>query len=197
MYKVGLTGGIGVGKSTVSKIFEDLGITVIEADDIASELTEPGTNYYLKIIEKFNGCVLSTGHLNKKMLRQIIFNSPEKKTWLENLLHPQITKELLLRAKTATSPYCILVIPLLIETNLQNLFDRILVVTTKKHLQEKRTMSRDSLDKKNFESIKKNQSSQEKLIEYANDVIENNNDKKYLVTQINHLHKKYLSLSKK
>ncbi len=195
MYKVGLTGGIGVGKSTVSNIFQNHGIEIIDADHIAAELISPGTKYYNDIVDNFGNCIIKKGTLNKRMLRKIIFSNLDNKIWLENLLHPQIIKEIMLKVSSANSPYCILVIPLLIEKNLQYIVDTILVVKTNSSLQKSRAIIRDQSNETLFESIKEMQAKQKELLKYADDIIENNEDKESLTAKVVKLHSKYLSNS--
>src|SRR4051794_17293120 len=114
MLTIGLTGGIGCGKSTVALYFQELGITVIDADVIARELVIPNTDTFRKIFHRFGSVILNEdGSLHRKKLREIIFANVEQRQWLENLLHPLILDEMHLRRKLAQSPYCLLVIPLL------------------------------------------------------------------------------------
>ena len=122
---IGLTGGIGSGKSTIATLFENLGVTCIDSDIIARDVVAPGTLALQHIVDKYSDAVLlHNGQLNRAYLREIIFNQPEERIWLNALLHPLIQAQMLQQANSATSAYVILMIPLLIESHWQHLVDR-------------------------------------------------------------------------
>jgi dephospho-CoA kinase len=194
MYKVGLTGGIGSGKSTVAKCFAKLGITVIEADSIIQELTKKNTVIFQKIVEYFGSDSLSgDGELNRVYLRSIIFKNTKKKKWLEDLLHPLAYKELERRANQAKSPYCILVIPLLAESPPPHkLLDRVLLVTSPKKSQIERALKRDKSNTALIKAIIASQATNKQRLAIADNIIKNNKSINGLGDQIKVLHEKYL-----
>lgn len=193
IYKVGLTGGIGSGKSTIAKHFAKLGVTVIEADTIIRELTVKNTVIFQKIIKYFGAEALNAkGDLDRAYLRNTIFKNKIKKKWLEALLHPLAYKELKCRANQAKSSYCLLVIPLLFEFPPPRKFlNRILLVTSPKKLQIERTLKRDKTNTSLIEAIIASQATDKQRLVIADDVIENNKSVNELKKQINKLHKKY------
>src|SRR3990167_8125346 len=129
MLRIGLTGGVGSGKSTVAKLFAELHIPIIDADQIAHEITEKDTPIFKKLVRHFGPSILDkAGLLNRKKLRDIIFEKREERRWLENLLHPDIIQRMQARSQKTKAPYVILVIPLLAETKSVDLVDRVLVV---------------------------------------------------------------------
>ncbi len=196
MYKVGLTGSIGVGKTTVSEMFAAHNIDVFDADLIAKDLTKQDSRYFNEIVTHFGDRVLTKNQLNRKMLRNIIFSDAHEKIWLEELLHPAILEQLISQSDNANSSYCILVIPLLIEKDLQHLVNRTLVVQADGDLQMARAMQRDESNKQLIESIKYNQASVEELLTHADDVITNNKALNDLKPQVLELHNSYLEHAK-
>lgn len=192
---IGLTGGIGSGKSVVATLFKQHGVTVIDADDIAKKVVEPGRPALLDIKAHFGEDYLLDGKLNRTRLREHIFNLPEEKKWLENLLHPLIRQEMLDEINAATTPYCIVVIPLLIENHPHPLIKRILVVDTDESRQIQRTLSRDKTSEESVKKILEAQASREERLRLADDVIVNTSDLQSLEAQVAALHKKYLALS--
>jgi dephospho-CoA kinase len=194
MLKIGLTGGIGSGKSLVSTLFENLGVTVVDSDLIAHELTEAGSPLTQEIEKHFGKSVMENGHLNRAALAKIIFADPEAKLWLEKLLHPAIIKKMLEAAQKSQSSYCIFVIPLLIEGQYQHLVDRILVVDAPIELQIQRTKIRDKRDEAQIQAIINAQSSREKKLAAADDVIINDGSLEKLEKAVFSLHEKYLGL---
>lgn len=195
MLKIGLTGGIGSGKSTVAHFFSELGVQVIEADTIAQDLTAYGTPAYLAIVDHFGQQVVSSNGLNRKKLREIIFNSPEEKYWLESLLHPLIKQKIQQETVNSPSPYCVIVIPLLIETQSTNLIDRVLVVESSFENQLKRSMKRDASDEAVIKLIINQQASKKERAAIAADIMTNDSDITSLKKKVKFLHQKYLQLS--
>lgn len=202
---IGLTGGIGSGKSTVCKLFRAIGITVIDADKIVRKIAIPSSPLLRKIITKFGKSILKKDKtLHRKMLRDIIFNDSSAKKWLENLLHPVVYKTMIAQAKKAKSPYVILDIPLLTETILNRpsnirdpltYLDRILVVDTTKKLQIERIKKRDLLSENEIKKIIKQQATRKERLEIADDVLKNLASIDNLKIQIKMIHKKYILLS--
>lgn len=197
MLKIGLTGGIGSGKSTVAKYFAELGITIIDADKIARELVATETSTLTKIIKHFGNKVLTNrGTLDREYLRKLIFDNSKHKQWLEKLLHPLIYQEMKQRVQQAKSPYCILVIPLLLETKQEKFVDRILVVDAPKQMQINRTTKKNKMSEKEVKIIIATQANREQRLTCANDIIYNNSSLSELKQQVQQLHQKYLILSR-
>ncbi|MGV3001779.1 dephospho-CoA kinase [Vibrio sp. E150_018] len=199
---VGLTGGIGSGKTTVANLFHDqFGINIVDADIVAREVVEPQSPGLQAIAEHFGQEILTLdGELNRAALRERIFNHPDEKEWLNNLLHPMIRRRIKQQLTEVTSDYALLVVPLLVENNWQTMIDRLLVVDVTPETQIARTCQRDGVSEVQVHSILASQASREQRLSAADDVI--NNDaplteqaKQKLLSQITVLHKKYLALS--
>lgn len=197
-FVVGLTGGIGSGKSSVSKIFMELGIDVIDTDQIAHELTQTDGKAIPDIRRTFGDeFITEEGALDRKKMRQLVFADNRQRTKLEALLHPLILKETARRIQQCHSPYIIIAIPLLFETGDYNhLIQRILVIDCDEHLQITRTIARSNLNSEEVKAIMSSQISRRERLEKADDVIINNQNMDHLSIQITGLHETYLSLSK-
>lgn len=196
MLVIGLTGGIGSGKTTVANEFAKLGVTLIDADLLAREVVEPGTPALAKIAIKFGADILENdGNLNRAKLRQIVFANQEYKLWLEQLLHPLIRELMLARIESATSPYCILVSPLLLETDQSALVQRVLVIDVSPQTQLSRTLQRDNSDPETIKAIMAAQISRDIRLDQADDVITNDGSTDELNSKILDLHSQYLELS--
>ncbi len=197
MFVVGLTGGIGSGKSTVAAMFAEYGIPIIDADIVAREESLPGTPGYLAIIKHFGQQVLQEdGQLNRAALRNIIFTDQQQRLWLERLLHPLILDNMAAKIKQQNAPYCIAVIALLLEVEFYSFINRILVVDTSEQSQIDRVMIRDKLSQIEIEAILKTQASRANRMAHAQDVILNEGDHTELVSQVQRLHEQYLRMSK-
>ncbi|CZF83556.1 Dephospho-CoA kinase [Grimontia celer] len=195
-YVVGVTGGIGSGKTTVANLFAEKGIEVIDADVIARQVVEPGSEGLKAIAAKFGASMLNDdGTLNRGALREHVFSHPEDKEWLNGLLHPKIRHEMITQTAQAKSSYCLLVIPLLVENGLQSLCQRVLVVDVSEATQIARTTQRDQVPEEQVKSILAAQATREQRLEAANDVITNEDDSKVLSQQIETLHHQYLALA--
>ncbi|MGL5813038.1 MAG: dephospho-CoA kinase [Aeromonas sp.] len=194
MYVVAITGGIGSGKTTVANQFAALGIDVIDADVIAREVVEPGTPALAAIADHFGADMLGEdGTLDRRALRERIFNHPEEKLWLNALLHPQIRSEMLRQCAAASSPYCLLVVPLLVENGLTGLADRILVIDVDEETQIERTCRRDGVSRAQAEAILAAQASRAERLAAADDVLDNQNGSSETIsTRILALHRTYL-----
>lgn len=193
---IGLTGGIGSGKSEVSRRFESLGILVIDADQIAREVVQPGQPALADIVAHFGSdFVLPSGQLDRAKLRARIFSDPDAKAWLEQLLHPQINMLIRTRLQMAGSRYAILSSPLLLETKQHELVDRVLVVDTSELLQLERASQRDKYSEDQVRRIMATQLSRTDRCSRANDIIQNHGDLSELDTQVNKLHQLYLELA--
>ncbi len=193
MFVVGLTGGIGSGKTTVSDRFAELGIAVIDADVAARVVVEPGRPALAKIAEHFGlETIAANGELDRARLRELVFQNAAQRKWLETLLHPLIGTEILAQIQAATSPYAILVSPLLIETAQRQLTQRVLVVDVPVETQIARTMARDHNSAAQVQAIIASQASREQRLANADDVINNDQGLEHLDQQVQALHQKYL-----
>ena len=193
---VGLTGGIGSGKSEVSRRFEQLGINVVDADIIAREVVAPDSGGLNSIREHFGQQILNHDKtLNRSKLRELIFDQSNEKKWLENLLHPIIRTETIAQLEHSSSPYTILSSPLLLETTQYELVDRILVIDAAEDLQIMRATARDANNPEQIKKIMATQMKRSERCARADDIIHNHGNLKDLDTQIQSLHKKYLDIA--
>ncbi|WP_250657340.1 dephospho-CoA kinase [Alkalimarinus coralli] len=193
---IGLTGGIGSGKSAVSKCFEKLGVQVVDADIVAREVVETGRPALKAIAGHFGHDILTPeGQLNRAALRSIIFADENQRKWLESLLHPLIREEIISQLKEGNAPYSILSSPLLLETDQHTMVERILVVDVPIETQIERTCQRDNNSKEQVESIIKAQSSREFKQQKADDIILNTGTIEALQKEVSTLHQRYLELS--
>ncbi|MEM9243419.1 MAG: dephospho-CoA kinase [Pseudomonadota bacterium] len=189
---VGLTGGIGSGKSEVAALFEALGALVIDADQLAYALLMPEQPNYTAVIQKLGNTILDEQQrINRRKLRQLIFKDAELKKWLEELLHPRIRERMKQLIQQCDAPYCILVIPLLIENLPNPLVDRILVVDVDPMIQKQRVEQRDQLDSQQIDRIINAQASREQRVAHADDVIDNSGNLAQLRQQVEQLHHHY------
>jgi len=192
--KIALTGGIASGKTTVSQLFAALGVPVIDADIIARELVAPQQPALTLIKNAFgDNIVQDNGELNRVKLRQLIFADKTQREKLEAILHPLIRDEMKKRAESITMAYCILVIPLLIETQQTTWIDRILVVDCPIEIQKKRLKTRDNISDLQIEQIFTAQTTREKRLALADDIIQNNMDLDALKKQVFILHQRYIA----
>lgn len=195
MLVIGLTGGIASGKSTVAKLFAEKGIAIIDTDIIARDITKPGQEALKAIVTEFGHEILLPDQtLDRKKLRKIVFANPQKRRWLEQLLHPLIRKNMEEQIHQATSPYCIAVIPLLVETLPTPILNRVLVVDASAHQQLTRVLERDNITLEDAESIIGSQVSRDERLAIADDYIINDDGMRNLREQVDKLHTLYLSL---
>ncbi|WJW74936.1 dephospho-CoA kinase [Thiohalobacter sp. IOR34] len=194
MLIIGLTGGIGSGKSTAAEQFASLGIPVIDADEIAHRLVEPGNPALDEIAATFGDRFLTgDGRLDRARLRQAVFADPAQRRRLEAILHPRIRRAMLEAARSLDAPYCLFVIPLLIESGWRDLVDRVLVIDCPETLQRQRVRER-GLDEAQIDAILAAQASREQRLAAADDIIRNDGDLQQLKEQVGALHRKYLEL---
>ena len=190
---IGLTGGIGSGKTAVSDIFEELGIGVVDADLASRVVVEKGRPSLEEIAKHFGqGILTEEGELDRAKLREIIFNSDEEKNWLESLLHPAIARQIQDELKASSSPYTILVSPLLLETNQKDFCDKVLVVDVPVETQIERTLKRDDVSLDQVQSIIKAQISRDKRLELADEVIVNDKSFEDLQRAVSKLHQQFI-----
>ena len=196
MLKVGLTGGIGSGKSTVAKTLRSKGIVLVDADQIAREVVEPGEEALVEIRTTFGTeILLQDGSLNRAALKQKIFSDPSAKKQLEGILHPKIRQRILKRVDEATiTPYVLADIPLLVENHYADYFDRVVVVDCTEEQQIARVKSRDELSEAQIKKIMLSQANRQTRLAAATDIIDNTGDLKSLQSQIEKLHETLLSL---
>lgn len=196
-FKVGLTGGIGCGKSTVAELFADLGVLVIDADRLAHELTAPAGAAIEAIRAAFGSEYIDPrGALDRPRMREKVFSDPAAKAVLESILHPMIRAETDRRAAHATSPYVILMIPLLVETGEPRArCDRVLVVDCPESTQIERVMARGKLSREEVEAIVAAQVSRAERLRHADDVIDNGGPPEALRPQVEELHARYIALA--
>ena len=197
MYKVGLTGGIGCGKSTVSDLFKQYATPIIDADEIAHALVMPGQKALQRISDCFGqSCISTDGHLNRASLREIIFTDAEKKHQLESIMHPLVYAEIERQQNLLKGAYCIISIPLLIETKMQSLVDHILVIDCPIEMQINRVKLRDSLSDSQITAVIKSQVSRTERLAHADSIIDNTKDIIFLSKQVNNLHEQFLKQTK-
>ncbi|TLY77572.1 MAG: dephospho-CoA kinase [Gammaproteobacteria bacterium] len=195
-YRVGLTGGIASGKSTAAKFFGALGVPILDSDQIARDVVEPGQPPLGQLVERFGPSILTPdGHLDRPALREIVFSDPMARADLEALTHPAIGAAMEARSAEAGGPYQILVIPLLVEKNLSAHVDRVLVVDCEEQLQLKRLRAREGSTLEQARAILNAQASRAARLKAADDVIHNDTDMNAVREQVAALHARYLDLA--
>lgn len=196
MLIIGLTGGIGSGKTAVSNAFAQRGVPIIDTDVLARDVVQPGQPALQDIVAAFGvDCLDGNGSLDRSYLRSKVFTNPELRHRLESILHPRIRQCMQARIAALTVPYCIVVVPLLTETGMTHWFDRILVVDVPEAVQIQRVMARDNVDETHARHILSAQASREKRLAFADDIIENTGDLNVLNHKVEALHNIYLSLA--
>lgn len=190
LLKIGLTGGIGSGKSTAAKYFAKLNVPIIDADEIAHELLKPNTTIYKKIISHFN-----KKNLTRKNIRRLIFSDTKERLWLEKLTHAHIRTEMEKRAASLKVPYCIMVVPLFFETKYPPKVDRILVIDCVKKNQIKHTLKRKSYSTNQIKAIIAAQVDRKERLMRANDIIYNTSTVTELKKMVKKLHEHYKKIS--
>ena len=197
MYVVAITGGIGSGKTTVANQFAALGIEVVDADLIAREVVAPGTPALAAITSHFGPEILTEqGLLDRRVLRERIFSDQAAKSWLNALLHPIIRSEMLRQCAAVSSPYCLLVVPLLVENRLTELADRVLVIDVDEATQIERTCRRDGVNREQAQAILASQASRSERLAMADDVLDNQSGTTETIRErILALHETYLAFA--
>lgn len=193
---VGVTGGIGSGKTATTDEFARLGVEIVDADQVSRDVVNPGTQALARIAERFGPTILTDdGQLQRRQLRDIIFSDPDEKRWLESVLHPLIREEIVRRLQRSRSAYTILVSPLLFETNQHKLCDRVLLVDAPESLQVHRTRRRDQTSDTAVKAIMNQQMSREQRLAMADDVIVNDAGLPELHDAVRALHQKYTAIA--
>ncbi len=196
MFIVGLTGGVGSGKSTVAAMFAEHGVPIIDMDILARELVQPGQVALSEIRQHFGpDVVASDGSLDRQRLRELVFTDPVRRRQLEAILHPRIRNEVIQRIKSLDYPYVMVVIPLLVESKQNDLIHHVLVIDVPEDVQIQRTMLRDSVDADLVGTIMSAQATRQQRLEIAQDVIENTGGLDTLRRLVTTLHRKYLMLA--
>ncbi len=194
--RVGLTGGIASGKTTAAHRFAELGATVIDADEVARALVEPGMPALTEILARFGDGVLGADRrLDRRALRERVFRDPGARRDLEAILHPRIRAEMARRAAAAAGPYAILVIPLLIEGGQRDGFDRILVVDVAEETQRRRLLERDRVSAELASAMLAAQARRAERLARADDVLSNEASLEALQAGVDALHRRYLALA--
>ena len=191
---VGLTGGIASGKSVVANFFSELGVPIIDADVIAHDVIKTDSPTYHTLLSHFGHDILSYDRsIDRKKLRALVFDNVQERQWLEALLHPMIRETIQHEIKKVKTPYCICVIPLLVESTGIDFIDRVLVVHAPLEAQIARAARRDNTDENQIKKIIAAQTNQEKRLAIAHDVIDNTNDLLSLKNKVKSLHQQYLT----
>ena len=192
---LGLTGGIGCGKTAISNMLAELGITIVDADIIARQVVEPNTIGLNEIVSYFgNEILLPDGTLNRAVLRERIFANNDDKEWLNGLLHPLIRNKILTDLNTATSAYVVLVAPLLFENSLDKYCNQTLLIDVPNSVQIERTTQRDNVSAEQVKSIIAAQMPREHKQQKADAILNNNRDLALVKTDLLRLHKNYLQI---
>ncbi|GFE79068.1 dephospho-CoA kinase [Steroidobacter agaridevorans] len=195
---IALTGGIASGKSAVAEMFAQLGAPVLDTDQIARDVVEPGTPTLARLVAEFGSEILdASGRLDRARMRTRVFADPAQRKRLEAITHPAIREELAARAQRAQGPYQIHVIPLLIESGRADLYDRVLLVDTSEEAQLKRLLARDGSSQEQARQILAAQASREDRLDAADDVIVNTGTLQDLHRFVQTLHRNYTMLSER
>jgi len=194
---VGLTGGIGSGKSAAACVFKNEGINVIDADNLAKEVVAKDTPGFIKVVEYFGSEIIAAdGSLDRAKLRKEVFDSYEKRIALESIIHPLVREKMSEKIQASQSPYSIIEVPLIFETKSMSSYDRILVIDCESKLQLERAILRDNNSGDVIQNIINSQCSREERLSIANDVISNNDSLKNLQMRSLAMHHFYLGLTK-
>tara|TARA_B100001059_G_scaffold236140_1_gene285071 strand:+ start:100 stop:705 length:606 start_codon:yes stop_codon:yes gene_type:complete len=194
---IGLTGGIGSGKSATAKYFKDIGIDIIDADYVAKNVLIKNSAGYKLFIHKFGNKFLDKkNEIDRSLLRSEVFSKPDKKIELEKIIHPLVSEEILSFINNSRSPYCIVMVPLIFETNSSSNYDRVLVIDCNEEVQISRASLRDNQTVKEIKKIIANQASRKERLSIAHDVILNNSSLENLKKQVINKHNFYMELIK-
>ncbi len=190
--RVGLTGGIGSGKSTAEALFARLGVPVLDADRLAREVVEPGQPALGELVALLGPDILTAeGRLDRPQVRERVFKDAHLRRRVEGIVHPRVRRLMETRAERVQAPYCVLAIPLLLEAGQRELVDRVLVIDTPRELQIQRTCARDRASPEAVARVVDAQLSRGERLAAADDVIHNDGDLEYLASQVEQLHHLY------
>ena len=193
--RVGLTGGIGSGKTTVKNFFDELGVPTIDADEISHRITKPGQTAFNEVVALFGEeCLDETGNLDRRRLRELIFSEPALKKKLEAIIHPRVRAHIRDFINRVDYPYCIISIPLLLETGAQSTVDRVLVVDAPEELQVARVGRRDKAEERQTRSIIRSQAGRAERQRAAHDIIVNDGNISDLKIRVENLHDSYMKI---
>lgn len=196
MLKIGLTGGIGCGKSTVCRCFAELGVPIVDADLIARQLVEPGCPALQRIVDYFGIDMLNAdGSLNRAKLRETVFATPAQKQQLDAIMHPLVYQRIAADVKALQAPYCVIAVPLLLESKNPYAVDRVLVVDCAVAAQIERVTARDNLTEVQAQAIIASQMPREARLARADDIIDNSAGLERLAEQVKSLHNSYILLA--
>ena len=192
---IGLTGGIGSGKSAAAALLNNIGVDLIDADDLARDSLNINSEGYRLFIEEFGDEYLDENkNINRELIRKLIFNDSDAKSKLENIIHPIVRTGVETFIKNNKSDYCIIVVPLIFETNSSKIYDRVLVIDCDVDIQILRTSKRDNQTKSDIKNIVNKQATREQRLSIADDVIVNNGSLDLLRNEVTKMHKKYLEI---
>ena len=192
---IGLTGGIGSGKSAAANFFIELGIDVIDADDISKNVLTQNNKAKKAFIEKFGDHYIQNNKIDREALREDIFKDKIKRKTLESIVHPAVREEILKFINDSDSIYKIVMVPLIVETNSADFYDKIIVVDCENNLQIERASSRDNQTKENIINIISNQASREERLKIADFIISNNSNLEHLKNSVIKIHQKILGIN--
>ncbi len=197
MLRIGLTGGIGSGKSSAAAMFARRGVPVIDADEIAKQLVAPGQPAYERIIQRFGKEIVDDdGYIDRGRLRRHVFDDPSSRRELEAILHPRVRRQIQRQLRVLRAPYCVIVIPLIFEANQQDLVDRILVIDAAEDTQVQRVAARSSLADDEIRKIIAAQIGRNVRLRQAHDVITNEGELEQLEERVDAFHTRYLDLAR-
>lgn len=193
---VGLTGGIGSGKTAASDYLANLGVTIVDADVVAREVVEPGQPALVQIAAHFGSkVILPSGHLDRATLREIVFSNPEQRAILEQITHPAIGAAILAQLQAASSPYAVLASPLLLETSQHQMVQRVLLIDVPEEMQIARTTSRDKVSIEQVQAIMAAQMPRAEKLARADDIISNASTLAALHCALDKQHQHYLRIA--
>jgi dephospho-CoA kinase len=195
-FAVGLTGGAGSGKTTVSNLFRQFGVDIVDADEISRDLVGRDSSLLQQILEHFGQDLADAmGGLDRRVLRERIFHDAGAKSWLETILHPAIREEIRRRIETGSAPYVMVVVPLLVESGAYDFVDRVLVVDAPEDAQVARLRQRDGISRELAEQMLAAQASRRQRLDRADDVIDNSKGMSALAGHVRTLHETYLKMA--
>lgn len=196
VFRIGLTGGIACGKTTVADMFAALGAQIIDTDELAREVVEPGEPALESVIEHFGSAILDDdGRLDRRALRRLVFSDQEKRHLLEQIIHPAIRQRMIESSAIVRGPYQVLIIPLLVESHSDGHVDRVLVVDCDEEVQIRRLMNRDHESRETAEKMLAAQISRQDRLDHADDIIDGGSNLEALQQRVKQLDRYYRELT--